>query len=194
MRSEPRQWYTGVGARSIVNPGDGAVTGADPGFKINPTTGSILVLDFGSVIQLTEERCAPGSLGTFNLQLQLDVVNNHPYTWKARTYEMVIMPMLSGVLVNERGTSSTFISLLTKEDVIQASQQEPYTNFEIKRMIGGSFLQNIKSGLQWVNSKLRMVKDLLYKVPNQYAQTGANVLIALGNGKGDRSKLADRLM
>ena len=80
------------------------------------------------MIQLTEEYYAPGSLGTFNLQLQLDVVNNHPYTWKAGTYEMVIMPMLSGVFVNERGTSSTFISLLTKEDVIQASQQEPYTN------------------------------------------------------------------
>jgi hypothetical protein len=39
------------------------------------------------VIQLTEEYYAPGSLGTFNLQLQLDVVNNHPYTWKAGTYE-----------------------------------------------------------------------------------------------------------
>ena len=86
-------------------------------------------------------------MGTFNSQLQLDVVNNHPYTWKAGTYEMVIMPMLSGVFVNERGTSSTFISQLTKEDVIQASQQEPYTKYEIKRMIGGSFLQSVKSGL-----------------------------------------------
>jgi hypothetical protein len=60
---------------------------------------------------------------------------------------MVIMPMLSGVFVNERGTSSTFISLLTKEDVIQASQQEPYTSYEIKRMIGGSFMDIHQIGL-----------------------------------------------
>ena len=69
MRSEARHWHTGVGARSIVN-GTGVVTGANPGFKVIPTTGSILVLDFASVIQLTEEYYAPGSLGTFNLQLQ----------------------------------------------------------------------------------------------------------------------------
>jgi len=159
-----------------------------------PTTGSVLVLEFGSVIQLTEEYYAPGSLGTFNLQLQLDVVNNHALQWNAGTYEMVIMPMLSGVFVNERGTSSTFISLLTKEDVIQASQQEPYTKYEIKRMIGGSFMDSIKSGLGWLSSKMPMVKNILNHIPHAYAKTGADVLGALGYGKGDRSKLADRLM
>ena len=42
--------------------------GAVEGFRLQPTTGSILVLDFASIIQLTEEYYAPGSLGTFNLQ------------------------------------------------------------------------------------------------------------------------------
>ena len=107
---------------------------------------------------------------------------------------MVIMPMLSGVFVTERGTSSAFISLLTKEDVIQASQQEPYTRYEIKRMIGGSFMDSIKSGLGWLNSKIPMVKNVLNNIPHAYAQTGAKVLGALGYGKGDRGTLADRLM
>ena len=192
-RTEARHWVSGVGARSITN-ATGVVQDGNPGFKVVPTTGSVLVLEFGSVIQLTEEYYAPGSLGTFNLQLQLDVVNNQAFQWNAGTYEMVIMPMLSGVFVNERGTSSTFISLLTKEDFIQASQQEPYTKYEIKRMIGGSFMDSIKSGLGWLNSKIPMVKNVLNNIPHAYAQTGAKVLGALGYGKGDRGTLADRLM
>ena len=67
-----------------------------------------MVLDFASVIQLTEECYAPGSLGTFNLQFSLQAQNNHYGQWDAGTYELVVMPMLSGVFVNERGTSSTF--------------------------------------------------------------------------------------
>jgi hypothetical protein len=42
---------------------------ATSGIKLVPTTGSILVLNFAEVIQLTEEYYAPGSLGSFNLQL-----------------------------------------------------------------------------------------------------------------------------
>ena len=61
MRSEHRQRYTDVGARSVTN-GDGVVQSGLTGFKAVPTTGSILVLDFGSVIQLTEEYYAPARL------------------------------------------------------------------------------------------------------------------------------------
>ncbi|MFM7984428.1 MAG: major capsid protein V20 domain-containing protein, partial [Candidatus Fonsibacter sp.] len=38
-----------------------------------PTTGTILVLNCGKVTKLTEEHYAPGSLGTFNLQLTVHV-------------------------------------------------------------------------------------------------------------------------
>ena len=46
----------------------------------------------------------------------------------------------------------------------------------------------------WVSSKLPFVKGVLNNIPNQYAQTGAKVLDALGYGKGGPGKLADRLM
>jgi hypothetical protein len=42
-------------------------------------------LNFAEVIQLTDEYYAPGSLGTFNLQIILDVVNNHGETWPANS-------------------------------------------------------------------------------------------------------------
>ena len=181
---------------SFAGLGSKIMTGAanPTGFRLQPTTGSILVLDFASVIQLTEEYYAPGSLGTFNLQFSLQVQNNHYNQWDAGSYELIVMPMLSGVFVNERGTSSTFISLLTKEDVIQASQQEPYTKFEIRRLIGGGFMDSIKSGLGWLGSKMPMVKNILSNIPHAYAQTGANVLGAMGYGKHEKGRLADRLM
>jgi hypothetical protein len=52
--SEARHWYNGVGARSVVDGGGNPIDG-NPGFKLVPTTGSILVLNFADVLQLTEE-------------------------------------------------------------------------------------------------------------------------------------------
>ena len=61
--------YSGVGANL-----SGTVSA--PGFQLVPTTGTILVLNFAEVIQLTEESYAPGSLGSFNLQLTVIAQNN----------------------------------------------------------------------------------------------------------------------
>ncbi|MFM7978289.1 MAG: major capsid protein V20 domain-containing protein, partial [Candidatus Fonsibacter sp.] len=88
---------------------------ANPSVQYVPTTGTILVLNFAEVIQLTEEFDAPGSLGSFNLQLQVTVEKDQNYDWAGNEYELVIMVMNSGVFVNERGTSYTFIGLLTKQ-------------------------------------------------------------------------------
>ncbi|MFM7984150.1 MAG: hypothetical protein ACKPKO_32975 [Candidatus Fonsibacter sp.] len=96
------------------------------------------------------------------------------------------MVMNSSVFVNERGTSSTFLGLLTQQDVPDSLQQQPYSNNEVRKMVGGGFLDNIRSGLGWIQSKLPAVRGVLENVPHQYAQTGANVLKALGYGKGQR--------
>ena len=158
-----------------------------PGFKYIPTTGSVLVLNFAEVIQLSDEYYAPGSLGSFNLQVSIDVTNNHGEAWPANSYEMILIPMNSGVLVNERGTSSTFLSLLTKQDVLDSLTQTPYTNFEMHRLVGGnSFMDRVRSGLHWVSSKLPAVKHVLGNIPHPIAQTAHNVLGAMGYGKHGR--------
>ena len=182
--SQLRRPYTGMGA--IQTTAGGTNTG-HLGFQYSPTTGTILVLSFAEVIQLTEEYYAPGSLGSFNLQLTLQVQNNHYEPWAAGSYELVIIPMNSGVFVNERGTSSTFLSLLTKQDVLDALQQQPYSNSEIRRMVGGGFLDSLKSALGWVKGKLPAVRGVLENIPNPYAQTGANVLKTMGYGQGHKS-------
>ncbi len=95
--------------------------------------------------------------------------------------------MNSGVFVNERGTSSTFLSLLTKQDVLDALQQQPYSNYEIRRMVGGGFLDSIKSALGWIKGKLPAIRGVLENVQNPYAQAGATVLKTLGYGQGHKA-------
>ena len=136
---------------------------------------------------MTEEYYAPGSLGSFNLKLTVQVQNNQYDVWSENSYELVIIPMNTGVFVNERGTSSTFLSLLTKQDVLDALQQQPYSNFEMRRMVGGGFLDGLKSAVGWVKGKLPGLRSALEMVPNQYAQTGASVLKTLGYGQGHKS-------
>jgi len=103
------------------------------------------------------------------------------------------MVMNSGVFVNERGASSTVLGLLTKQDVLGALQQKPYNSIEVRRMVGGGFLDNIRSAMGWVQSKLPAVRGVMENVAHQYAQTGANMLKALGYGKGQRP-IDNRLM
>ena len=179
--------YSGVGAS--LSPAGVAC----PGFQVIPTTGMILVLNFAEVIQLTEEYYAPGSLGSFNLQLSVVAQNNTYTAWAENSAELVIMPMNCGVFVNEKGTSSTFLSLLTKQDVFDSLNQEAYSHSEIHRMVGGSFLDNVRSSLGWVHSELLVVKHILNHILNQYAQTGAKVLDALGYAKPG-GRLQDRLV
>jgi len=181
-----RSAFTGVGA-NLSAPVVANVATGNAGFQYSATTGTILVLNFAEVIQLTEEYYAPGSLGTFNLQLAVQAVNNQNHNWEAGTYELVIIPMNSGVFVNERGTSSTFLSLLTKQDVLDALQQQPYSNYEIRRMVGGGFLDSIKSALGWIKGKLPAVRGVLENVQNPYAQAGATVLKTLGYGQGHKA-------
>ncbi|MFM7983338.1 MAG: major capsid protein V20 domain-containing protein, partial [Candidatus Fonsibacter sp.] len=104
-RPRPSTPYKGLGANN-----QGYADG-NPRVQYVPTTGTILVLNFAEVIQLTEELYAPGSLGSFNLQLQVTVASNQYEDWHGNKYELVIMVMNSGVLVNERCMPPTSASL-----------------------------------------------------------------------------------
>ena len=69
--TQPRSAFTGVGSNMISVNGN-----SNSGIQYVPTTGTLLVLNLGEIIQLTEEYYAPGSLGTFNLQVTVQVQNN----------------------------------------------------------------------------------------------------------------------
>lgn len=157
------------------------------------TGGAFLCLEFGKDIQITEDFYAPGSLGNFNLQVLIDVVNYDSVAYAAGALEMVIITMNSGVFCCERGTSSSFLGILTKADVLDTSSQEAYTASDVERLVGGGFLDSLKSVAGMIGPKaLPVAKALLGAVDNPYAKTGADILGSLGYAK-PKGKLMDRI-
>ena len=61
--------------------------------------------------------------------------------------------MNSGVFVCDLGTSSIYEGLLSKQDVLDASQQSPYSRHDVERLIGGSIHDKIKSTIGHIMHK-----------------------------------------
>jgi len=179
--------YAGYANQYDVSSGNG---------RVIPTSGSHLVLAFGKDIQISEDFYASGSLGNFNLQINLTVKNNTGSALNASPFEIVLITQNSGVFCCERGTSSTFTGILTKQDVLDASEQEAYYHASVKRLVGGGFLDSLKSVAGNILPIVpKLGKELLNNMDNKYAKAGAQVLGALGAGRsGGKSRLADRLM
>jgi hypothetical protein len=155
---------------------------------VAPTFGSYLALEFGKDIQLTEDFYAAGSLGNFNIQIYVTVANNQPYAIgtsvasnQQNNLEIVLVTMNSGVFVCERGTSSTYTGILTKQDVLEASQQEHYTHDDVARMVGGGFFDSLKSGFSKLASKgLEHGKKFAMKHGKKMLKSGAKMAMAHG--------------
>jgi len=161
------------------------VTQTDPsrasgGYQFVGTVGSYLVLEFGKDIQLTEDFYAAGSLGNFNLQVTLKFSNNSATAYNAagsNNLQVILVTMNSGVFVNERGTSSTYTGILTKQDVLEASQQDHYTHHDVARMVGGGLFDMVKSGLsKGKKHLLKKGKELAQKHGEKLMEKGANAL------------------
>jgi hypothetical protein len=114
-----------------------------------PTTGSVLCLGFGTDIQLNEDYLAQGSLGSYQLSIKVDVRNQNVDAGASdvNNYipELMIITQTSGVMVLEKGTCSTYLGLLTKSDVLDASTQAPTSISGVKRLVGGGFFDSLKS-------------------------------------------------
>jgi len=182
-----QSWYefSGQALRSNAITGNGA--------SVN-TTGSLLVLEFGRHIQLTESFYAPGSLGNFSLQVNVNCTNN---SGGAITPEICLITMNSGCFISERGTSQTYTALLSKADVLEAGKMEPYKRSDVRRLVGGGWFDDLKSAWnKYISPHLTAsnLKKGLQHVgkDNEYAQKGADVLGALGYGKS--GGLQNRLM
>jgi len=196
-----QSWQEFSGVANVQDPASGC------GKKI-PMSGSLLILEFGKDIQLTEDYYSAGSLGNFNLQVNLTVANQFPY---AISPEIVMITMNSGLFVNERGTSSTYTGILTKQDVLEASAQQPMFQSSVKRLVGGGFLDSLKSVAGAVLPHvLKLGKEQLGKMEHPIAKGLSGALGALGYGasgggqsgggasgggaSGGRMRLAERLM
>jgi hypothetical protein len=157
------------------------------------TSGSCMVLEFGKDIQLIEDFFAPGSLGNFNLQINVFADNNNPtlpVTAGSSALNIFIVTMNSGVFVCERGTSSTYTGILTRADVLEASEQDAYSHSDVKRMVGGGFLDMLKSGVSKLAPLVKAIAPVVAPMAKDYLKSkgamgklAAQGIGALGYGR-----------
>ena len=121
-----------------------------------PTSGGMFMCDFGLHVPLTQDYLCAGSIGQFNLQVQLTVRNQSGAS--VSNVDLVIIAVNSGIVVCESGVSSIFTGIITKEDVLKASEQEPLGWSNNNRMVGSGFLDRLKTVGKHA---LKMVKPLL---------------------------------
>ena len=135
--------------------------------------------------------------------LEVRAQNNHKTNWVGGDGELIKIPINSGVFLNERGASSTFISLLTKQDVLSSLEQQPYSTFEVKRMVGGSsFWSNLRNNLGsiWQKVKdsgaLNQMGTAANNAPvatGPYGAAASAALGALGYGRPGHRAIGDRV-
>lgn len=119
------------------------------------TSGAPLVLSMGKHIEL-DDVFAPGSIGQFQLQFQVDINNFSADAYAIGTWELVLITQNTGVFVLERGTSQTYTAILSRSDVLAASSQPGYKSSDVKRLVGCGMEDNYKdlSGMGLAGSGL----------------------------------------
>ncbi len=94
--------------------------------------------------------------------------------------------------------ASTYTGILTKADVLEASAQEPVFQSSVKRMVGGGFLDSLKTVAGKVMPHVMKHVAKMDHPVGKMAQAmgyGASGGGSSGGGvSGGRMKLADRLM
>jgi hypothetical protein len=98
-----------------------------------PTGGSMLVLNPAYDLSLPDY-IAPGSLGNYNLQFNLQVINQFATTI---TPEIVIICVNDGIMTTTQGVSSTYTGILTKQLVLDSKSMRAIPSTKDDRMIGG---------------------------------------------------------
>lgn len=116
-----------------------------------PTTGSILMLQPSYSFNLPDYLSA-SSLGSYNLQFNLTVINQAPLTYvgdntagvnvPVNTYtpEVVVITITSGYMVTHQGTSQSFSGVLNKEMVMSAKEGSSVPRLsqsDYERLVGG---------------------------------------------------------
>ena len=144
------------------------------------TSGSVLCLEFGKDIQLSEDYYAPGSLGNFQLQFNVTVANlDSANAITAGAYQLLTVIQNSGIFSIERGVSSSYLGVLTKTDVLEASRQESTGYSSGLRMIGGGE----------VPSQFARLKATMGKVQGRGESGGMSSGMGMSAGKKHKSKV-----
>lgn len=120
----------------------------------NRYQGSVMCVDFGKDIGLSPLE-APGLLGTYNLQYNIDLENlNDTETINFDLYTVVVS---EGTFTIAQNRSISQIGVISKQDIINAPEL-PQVHFE-GDLEGGSFLSGLKKATKFIEKHHPKIKD-----------------------------------
>lgn len=155
------------------------------------TAGMMFVGSFARDIPLQQDFEAPSLLGQYQFQVNMSVVNQ---TNQNLNVELIGIFKSSGIVVTEMGVTNLYQGILTMEQVLKTSVQEPYAWSDAERLIGGNIFSNLKSKFMAFLPKVpTLVKDIAKNIDHPYAKAVSSGLEALGYGETGGRKLTKRL-
>jgi hypothetical protein len=174
------------------------VVGGSLPVPVTKTVGGILALKPLLAFGVDQAFLAPGSIGAFNLlvKVKLQALND---AILAGEYELVIIPVNSGIISVDSGTASKFIAVLNKQDVMKASEEPVHmTNEGVRKLVGGGWLDNIGSHLSTAFNVAKALapaaklalnmsgNDNAAKVAQMMGNVGLGVGAGVGYGRDQR--------
>jgi hypothetical protein len=177
-------WNAFVGQGNLVGQGVvGDATGAG-------LVGGFLVMRPGRDIPLSEG-LAPGVVGNYTLQLNMDVYNNTGSAVSA--YSIYVLTINSGFFESISGSSRLLRGVINQQEVIDGVMAEDApTRGQLDRIVGGGFFDKLSSALGKADiGKMIEVAKQVAPVVKTLAPKTEKYLSAVGLGK---QKLAQRLM
>ena len=151
--------------------------------------GGPLVLMFGKDIMLQNDYESIGSLGNYNLQVQARGINYGAQD----DVELVIATVNVGIFVSERGTSSSYTGVLTRQDVLDAQQMSPMPESDLRRMVGKGWVENLASMLKAGVANAPKVIEKICEVAPGLAKAAKGIMGEGRAGAGMSGGLAKRL-
>ena len=111
-----------------------------------PTTGGIVCLGFNTDISIMEQYYSASSLGLWSFSAAVTATNNTAVN--IANVELVVVFFQSGIFQSTSGSSSQYIGVLSKDEVLRVSQEPYLTHNEHHRYIGAgnSFLASLMKG------------------------------------------------
>lgn len=149
--------------------------------------GSVLCLEFGTDLQMSEPTQAPGVAGNFALQVTVILSNmNSSLSWDTVPISIRLITMTLGTFsVPALGQANVQQSVLTVEDVIAAQQRPAVSYHSIKTPYGGDFFSSLSNFANNVNNFLKehkVVSSVASLIPHPAAQAVSGISKSLGYG------------
>lgn len=116
-------------------------------YEFTEETGSVIAISFAKDVSLGESSLAVGTLGSFEMLLDVNFKNINPFD--DINFDLNVLVVNNGVMTLSKGSCVINTGILSRQDVLEAQELEPSIYEEqIDLYRGGSFYSSFKEGLK----------------------------------------------